>query len=66
MLLPTKQIFLLPLCHHVPDSNLRAPNRMLKCLPPVMLIRAEHEILWDEISEMGRNLADAGQEVIAV
>lgn len=36
---------------------------MLRGLPPVQLMRAEHEILWDEISEMGRNLADAGVEV---
>lgn len=44
-------------------SPLRAKKRLLKGLPPVLLMRAEHEILWDEISEMGRNLAEAGQEV---
>lgn len=36
---------------------------MLRGLPPVVLMRAEHEILWDEISAMGRKLEDAGQEV---
>lgn len=36
---------------------------MLKGLPPVLLMRAEHEVLWDEIFEMGRNIADAGREV---
>lgn len=44
-------------------SPLRAKRRLLKGLPPVLLMRAEHEILWDEISEMGRNLVEAGQEV---
>ena len=44
-------------------SPLRAKKWLLKGLPPVLLMRAEHEILWDEISEMGRNLAEAGQEV---
>lgn len=43
-------------------SPLRAKKWLLKGLPPVLLMRAEHEILWDEISEMGRNLAEAGQE----
>lgn len=49
---------------HPLASPLRAKKRLLKGLPPVLLMRAEHEILWDEISEMGRNLAEAGQEVI--
>lgn len=41
----------------------RAKKNLLKGLPPVMLMRAEHEVLWDEISEMGRTIAGAGQEV---
>eukprot|EP00904_Undaria_pinnatifida_P003049 jgi/Undpi1/12745/HiC_scaffold_6.g02413.m1 len=44
-------------------SPLRASKRMLHGLPPILLLRAEHEILWDEISQMGQNLANAGQEV---
>ncbi|CAM9401485.1 unnamed protein product [Laminaria digitata] len=44
-------------------SPIRAPKRMLRGLPPTLLLRAEHEILWDEISQMGRNLANAGQKV---
>ena len=41
----------------------RASKRMLRGLPPTLLLRAEHEILWDEVSQMGQNLANAGQEV---
>ena len=36
---------------------------MLRGLPPTLLLRAEHEILWDEISQMGQNLVNAGQKV---
>lgn len=36
---------------------------MLRGLPPVMLIRAEYEILWDEISALGRKIVGAGGEV---
>ena len=38
---------------------------MLRGLPPVLLIRAEHEILWDEILDFGRNIAEVGHEVRA-
>ncbi|CAM9257882.1 unnamed protein product [Pylaiella littoralis] len=51
---------------HPMASPLRAKKRLLKSLPPVLLQRAEHEVLWDEIFEMGRNLADAGQEVLEI
>lgn len=51
---------------HPLASPLRAKKRLLRGLPPVLLMRAEHEILWDEISEMGRNLEEAGGEVVEV
>ncbi|CAM9152080.1 unnamed protein product [Ascophyllum nodosum] len=44
-------------------SPLRASKGMLRGLPPVLLIRAEHEILWDEILDFGRNIAEVGHEV---
>lgn len=52
--------------HTLPCKNRlvhRAKKWLLKGLPPVLLMRAEHEVLWDEISEMGRIIAGAGQEV---
>lgn len=39
---------------------------MLRGLPPVMLIRAEHEILWDEVLALGRKIVDVGGEVRVV
>ena len=44
---------------------LASPLRASKCmlLPPILLLRAEHEILWGEISQIGQNLAIAGHEV---